>query len=99
MDADQRAPDLQSSNASKQLVGAGDNIVSLKDGPFDWWGGKEKKFHIYPQISLLWSNIRQYSFREKKSPNRPNFFLTHPIIMQKIKVRLPQPCGVSIQRY
>ena len=35
MDADdQRAPDTQSSNASKQLVCEGDAIASLKDGPF-----------------------------------------------------------------
>ena len=48
-------------------------------------------FHVYPQNPLLWSIIRLpiwkfWNFREKKTPNRPNYFLDFPIIGPKKKV-------------
>ena len=47
--------------------------------------------HVYPQNPLLWSIIRLpiwkfWNFREKKTPNRPNYFLDFPIIGPKKKV-------------
>ena len=46
--------------------------------------------HVYPQNSLLWSIIRPYifffSFREKNTPNQPNYLFDFPNIGSKIKI-------------
>ena len=59
--------------------------------PLHVGGGKEFVVHVYPQNPLLWSIIRLpiwkfWNFREKKTPNRPNYFLDFPIIGPKKKV-------------
>ena len=55
-------------------------------------GGKEFVVHVYPQNPLLWSIRRLpmwkfWNFREKKTPNRPNYFFDFPIIGPKKKCR------------
>ena len=46
-------------------------------------------FTVFAVFSSVVENTRLCFIHEKKAPNRPNYFLTHPIMMRNFKVVPP----------